>query len=139
MDLTAIFSLGEAVINRIWPDANKRAEEMRKLEELKQAGDLARLDAHVKLLLGQLEINKTEAQNSNIFVAGWRPFVGWVCGVSLAYVAIVEPLSRFIAQVMFSYPGEFPVIDTEITMQVLLGLLGLAGYRTYEKNKGVAK
>lgn len=130
--LTSILNVGQSVIERIWPDANKRAEEMRKLEELRQKGDLALLEAHVKMLTGQLDINRTEAQHASIFVAGWRPFVGWICGFALAYVAIIEPLMRF-ASVMAGYEGEFPVIDTSLTMQVLLGMLGIGAMRSLDK------
>ena len=136
--LSALFDLGKSAIDKIWPDPIKRAEELRKLEEMKQRGDLAELNAHIKLLTGQLEINKIEASHKSIFVAGWRSFVGWVCGFALAYAAILEPLMRFIAN-MSGYTGKFPVIDTTLTMQVLLGMLGLAGFRTREKEKGVHK
>lgn len=88
--------------------------------------------------LAQIEVNKEEAKSSNIFVSGWRPAIGWVCGIALLYASILEPVARFAAKVMFSYSGEFPVIDTELTMQLLFGLLGIAGMRTYEKTKGVA-
>lgn len=134
--LSALFDLGKSAIDKIWPDPVKRAEEVRKLEEMRQRGDLAGLNAQVQLLTGQLEINKTEAAHKSIFVAGWRPFVGWVCGFALAYAAILEPLMRFGAT-MYGYTGDFPVIDTSITMQVLLGMLGLGAMRTREKEKGV--
>ena len=55
--LTAILNVGQAVIERIWPDPNKRAEEMRKLEEIRQNGDIAELEAHVSLMIKQAEIN----------------------------------------------------------------------------------
>lgn len=129
--LTSIFDLGKSVIERIWPDANKRAEEMRKLEELKQKGDLAHLDAHVKLLVGQLEINKQEAAHKSIFVAGWRPFIGWVCGVGLAYNVIL-------AQVLDIW-FEVPEVQTDLLYPVLMGMLGLGGMRSFEKLKGVSR
>lgn len=135
--LSALFDLGKTAIDKIWPDPTKRAEELRKLEELRQAGDLARLQAEVNLMLGQIDINKQEAAHTSVFVAGWRPFVGWVGGCGLAYAAIVDPLMRFIAKVGFDYMGNFPEIDTTITMQVLFGLLGLGAYRSFEKAKGV--
>jgi len=134
--LSALFDLGKTAIEKIWPDPIKRAEELRKLEEMKQRGDLEELNAQVKLLTGQMEVNKIEAASSNVFVSGWRPFVGWVCGLGLAYASIIEPLMRFIATVN-DYKGTFPVIDTSITMQVLLGMLGLGVMRTREKEKGV--
>jgi hypothetical protein len=91
---------------------------------------------NIKVDLAQIEVNKEEAKSLNVFVAGWRPFVGWVCGTGLAYVAIIEPVARFIAKVAFGYDGEFPAIDTTLTMQVLIGMLGLGALRTTEKVKG---
>lgn len=135
--ITALLNVGESVIERMWPDANKRAEEMRKLKELEQKGDLAELEAHVKSLTGQLEINKIEAAHKSIFVAGWRPFCGWVGGFGLAYIAVVEPIARFIAQVCFSYTGDFPVINDDITIQVLFGMLGLGVMRSVDKRNKV--
>ena len=75
--LAALFDLGKVAIEKIWPDPVKRAEEIRKLEEMRQRGDLEELNAKVKLLTGQMDINKVEAASSDRFVAGWRPFVGW--------------------------------------------------------------
>lgn len=136
--ISALFDLGKSAIDKIWPDPIKRAAEVRKLEEMRQEGKLAELSAHVKLLTGQLEINKQEAQHKSIFVAGWRPFCGWVGGFGLAYATILEPLMRFIAT-LYGYDGGFPVIDTTLTMQILLGMLGLGVMRTREKEKGVHK
>jgi hypothetical protein len=88
-------------------------------------------------MVAQTDINKVEAASSSMFVAGWRPFVGWVGGFGLAYAAILEPILRLIAT-LWGYTGEFPVIDTTITMQILFGLLGLGAMRSYDKVKGVA-
>lgn len=134
--LTAAFDAGKLLIEKIWPDPVKQSQELRALEQLKQNGDLAQLQAHVQLLTGQIEVNKKEAEHKSIFVSGWRPFVGWVCGLGLAYASILEPLMRFIAK-LCGYVGTFPVIDTSITMQVLIGMLGLGVMRTREKEKGV--
>jgi len=136
--ITALLDVGKMAINRIWPDPVQQAAEERKLIELAQTGDLAKMESEVKLLLGQMEINKIEASHKSIFISGWRPFTGWCCAVALAYVAIIEPLMRFIAT-MYGYHGEFPVIDTTLTMQVLLGMLGLGVMRTREKEKRVNK
>lgn len=136
--LSALLDLGKSAIDKIWPDPIKRAEELRKLEEMKQRGDLATLNAEVQLLLGQINVNAKEAEHKSIFVAGWRPFVGWVCGFGLLYASVIEPLMRFIATVN-DYTGTFPILDTTITMQVLLGMLGLGLMRTKEKEKGTHK
>jgi len=136
--ITAALDVGKILIEKIWPDPQKQAQELLKLEELHQKGNLAELNAKVELLRGQLEINKIEAGHSSIFVAGWRPFIGWVCGFGLLYASILEPIMRFIAK-MVGYVGEFPVIDTTLTMQVLIGMLGLVAARTREKEKNVSK
>ena len=83
----------------------------------------------------QIQINIEEAKSPSLFVAGWRPFVGWTCGAALCYAAILEPVMRFGATVLLTYKGGFPVIDTMLTLQVLLGLLGLGGLRTFEKTR----
>jgi len=134
--LSALFDLGKTAIDKIWPDPSKRAEELYKLEKLKQEGDLAKLQAEVSLMLGQIEINKTEAQHPSVFVAGWRPAVGWVGASAFAYSTIIEPFMRFVATVN-GYDGEFPKLDDNLTMQILFGLLGLGALRSYEKAKEV--
>ena len=136
--LTAALDVGKSLIEKIWPDPVKQSEEIRKLEELHQKGDLAVLNAEVQLLLGQINVNAAEANHKSIFVAGWRPFVGWVCGFGLLYASVIEPLMRFIATVNDN-TGTFPVLDTTITMQVLLGILGLGVMRTQEKKNGTHK
>lgn len=134
--LSALFDLGKTAIEKIWPDPSKRAEELFKLEQLKQSGDLAVMDAQVKLLLAQIEVNKIEAQSASLFVSGWRPFAGWVGGVAFAYSSVIEPVARFVAKVGYDYQGNFPDINTELTIQVLLGMLGLGLMRSFDKKNG---
>lgn len=82
-----------------------------------------------KLIELQAEINKIEAQHRTIFVAGWRPFIGWVCGVALAYNFILRDLL-----VWFIGPEQVPpALQMEHLMTVLIGMLGLGGMRTFEK------
>lgn len=112
-------------------------------ERMQMALEERRLDIEEKKLdqginLAQIDVNKEEAKHASIFVSGWRPFIGWGCGFAFLYIGIIEPIARFTAKVQFGYAGEFPEIDPTITMQVLFGLLGLAGMRTYEKSKNVA-
>lgn len=132
---TALFELGKTAIEKIWPDPTKRAQELLKLETLKQRGDLAVLDAHVKLMVGQMEINKEEAKSKSLFVAGWRPACGWVGALSLLYISIIEPIVRLIST-LYGYTDGFPEIDTTVTLQVLMGMLGLGVMRTFDKMKG---
>lgn len=129
--VTAVLDIGGKLIDRLWPDPVQAANARLELFKLQTSGEL-------QLIAGQLEVNKEEAKNASIFVSGWRPFVGWIGGMGLAYVALVEPVSRFVATVIYNYTGAFPVIDTTITFQILLGMLGLGGMRTFEKYSGVA-
>lgn len=134
--ITGLFQAAQELINRLWPDPEKKAEAQAKLLEMQQKGELAELAAATDLAKGQLAINQEEAKSESTFVAGWRPFVGWIGGLGLAYAAIIEPLLRFVSAVGYGYTGEFPVIDTALTMQVLFGILGLGMMRSYDKLKG---
>jgi hypothetical protein len=129
--ISLALEIGGKVLDRVFPDPTERAKAQLELLKLEQSGDLA-------VMTAQTDINKVEAGSAHLFVSGWRPFVGWVCGLSLCYAAILEPFARFVATVMFSYVGTFPIIDTALTLQILLGLLGLAGMRSWEKKEGVA-
>lgn len=112
----------QAITGELPPE--KQAEIQNKIMELELQASQA-----------QTKINEIEAGNTNLFVSGWRPFCGWTGACALAYASLIEPLSRFIAKVGFGYSGEFPTIDTTITMQVLFGILGLGAYRAVEKVK----
>jgi len=89
--------------------------------------------------IAQVELNKIEAQHRTIFVAGWRPFIGWVCGVALLYNFILRDLIAWV--MVINGAGSEPPPELAMThlMTVLLGMLGLGGMRTYEKLKGVSK
>lgn len=130
-----LFELGKSFIKSKFPDPVEQAAEILKLEELAQKGDLAKLNAHVSLLQGQMNITMEEAKHPSVFVAGWRPFVGWVCGCSLLYVGLLEPFLRFWAT-MFGFEGEFPEIDTTTMIPVLLGMLGISHHRSEDKKNG---
>lgn len=125
--IAAVSNLASTVVTRVWPDATE-------IEKQKLIQATVEIQNEYNLILGQIDINKIEASNTNWLVSGWRPFVGWVCGFSLAYAAIIEPLARFVATVGFAYVGIFPIIDTTITLQVLLGMLGFGAMRTAEKH-----
>ena len=88
--------------------------------------------------LAQLEVNKAEAAHKNAFVAGWRPFVGWVCGVALAYHFILAPLLQF-GFALAGLDQELPEFEFSQLSTVLMGMLGLGGLRTFEKMKGVSR
>jgi len=134
--ISGLFSAAQSLIERFFPDPEKKAAAQLELLKMQQTGELAQLASETDLAKLQLQVNVEEAKSTNWFVAGWRPGIGWVCGAGLAYAALVEPFARFIAKVWFGYTGEFPVISTDLTLQILMGMLGLGAMRSVEKIKG---
>jgi len=90
-------------------------------------------------IMGQLEINKAEAQHRSIFVAGWRPFLGWILASAMGWHFIFAPVTIFVCAYLGVEIPELPVFDMDSLMTVLLGMLGLGGLRTVEKLKKVTK
>jgi hypothetical protein len=91
-----------------------------------------------KANIAQLEVNKVEAAHRNVFVAGWRPFTGWVCASALAYHFIIEPIVVF-GLALYNIQLTLPQFDMGSLLTVLMGMLGLGGLRTFEKSKGLTK
>ena len=98
---------------------------------------LAQKEAHKNAAL-QLEVNKTEAAHKSLFVAGWRPFIGWTCGLGMFGNFITIPFANFVLALL-SYEIVIPLVPLETMMPVLMGMLGLGAMRSYEKTKQVAK
>lgn len=90
------------------------------------------LSAEVQLALAQIKLNTTEAASGKLFVAGWRPFVGWTCAIALFFNFIIFPFAT-------AYGLAIPVLDVATMMPVLLGMLGLGGMRSFEKLNGMGK
>ena len=120
------------VLNRFFPDKEKAAEAQRAIET-------ALLENAAQINLAQIEVNKEEAQHRTVFVAGWRPFIGWVCGVALAWHFVGVPVTLFFIAWSGAEVPELPVFDMNSLMTVLTGMLGLGGLRTFEKMKGLTK
>ncbi len=116
------------LIDSLFTSEEERQNAKLKLIELQQKGQLA-----------QLAVNAVEAKHESVFVSGWRPFIGWVCGIAFAYNFIVQPLFIFAIWVSTTFYGfEFPVaalpdLDMASLLAVLGGILGLGTLRTYEK------
>ena len=108
---------------------NKLAHEIATMAE-KQAHEAA---------MAQVSVNQAEAKHRSLFVAGWRPFVGWICAVALLYHFVLNPIILFGAGWANVEIPELPAFDMDSLMTVLLGMLGLGGLRSYEKSKGLAK
>lgn len=107
-------------------------------DEEREKAKIAMREIEQRIPLAQAEINKQEATNRSVFVAGWRPFIGWMCGIGIGYDILIRPISNGIIS-MTTITGQFPGIDTAELFTLLAGLLGLGGLRTYEKFKGVSK
>lgn len=90
----------------------------------------------VQQITAQIDVNKQEAANPSVFVAGWRPAIGWICGCGLFVQFIVNPIATWMAA-LFHHPITFPALDLGSLMTLLLGMLGLGTLRTYEKVSGV--
>lgn len=134
--IDSILNIGNKVIDRVWPDPSEREKAKLALMQLQQDGELAKLMSATDIAKLQLEINKTEASSSNLFVAGWRPFIGWVCGIAFAYHFILQPILLLLLS-LIGISTELPVFDIATLSSVLMGMLGLGGLRTFEKLKGV--
>ena len=115
--------IGKA-IDKIWPDKSEQER-----QELANA---------MLLIQGQLEINKAEAANPSVFVSGWRPAIGWVCGAACAWNWVGLPIATLLLGA-FGLSVELSPADLTEMMPVLMGMLGLGGLRSWEKIKGVAR
>ena len=106
--------------------------------EEKEKLKLQMKEIDAKLKEKQLDINKVEAEHKSLFVAGWRPFIGWISGLSIGYVYLFQPILDMILQ-MFGVEVDWVVLDLGQLMPLILGMLGLGGLRSFEKAKGLTK
>lgn len=137
MMLAALIPLLGNVLDKVFPDPQAAADAKVKIMEMAQRGELAQLDAELRMATGQMEVNKVEAANQSLFVSGWRPAIGWVCGAAFAFKFIVGP-SAVVLMAMAGHPITLPEFDFSEMSTILLGMLGLGGLRTLEKVKKVA-
>lgn len=118
------------IFQTMFPDSAER--EQKRLEySLKVQESLNQLD------LAQIEVNKVEAQSASMFVAGWRPAIGWVCAAAFAYTLIIQPFLAFTLAAYGTPVQELPAIDGDLLGWAMGGMLGLGTMRTVEKVKGV--
>jgi hypothetical protein len=140
-DITGIGSVldfGSKLIDRIWPDPAQRDAAKLELFKAQQAGEFKEMDQAFEIAKSQVAVNQSEAGNASLFVAGWRPFIGWVCGAALAYQYIARPLVMWgILSAGYTVPV-MPGLDDNL-WQLMLGMLGLGGLRSFDKAKGLSK
>jgi hypothetical protein len=114
-------------------------------EEEKSAAKIKIMEVAARGDLAQLEVNAVEAGHKNLFVAGWRPFIGWTCGLAFVWAFLITPLIKTLFFYIFVLNGVeadlsgVPVLDLTTMLPVLLGMLGLGGLRTFEKSTGVTQ
>lgn len=129
--LSSIINLVTSVIGKVFPDTSE-------IKKAELALELTKEINASQLLTKQIDVNIEEAKSASMFVAGWRPFLGWVCGLSFAWQFLGMPICVFIGNAV-GHPIITPEFDFATMSTVLMGMLGLGGMRTYEKVKGVSK
>ena len=140
--MTAWLALIPAIsglLDKIIPDPQMREQAKIELLKSERASDIEELRMALSADQMQADINKTEAASLNIFVSGWRPFIGWVCGIAFAYHFILQPILAFIIANANGGKVELPNFDMQELSTVLMGILGLGGLRTLEKIKNISK
>jgi len=122
--ITAGLDLASTIVGKIWPD--------------KSAQEQAQLSAVLSMITAQTDINKAEASNESTFVAGWRPFIGWACGMACVWNWMGLPIAK-LGLALAGHPIALSPADLSEMMPVLMGMLGLGGLHTFERVKGVSK
>jgi len=117
------------LLDKFIPDKDQRARLAH------DVATMAQKHAH-EISKAQLEVNKVEAAHKSLFVSGWRPFIGWTCGLGMFGNFITIPFSNFILALL-EYDIVIPLVPLETMMPVLMGMLGLGAMRTYEKKNSV--
>jgi hypothetical protein len=119
------------LIDRLIPDKAEAEKARNQLEaQLVTAANEA--------AMAQVEVNKIEASHPSVFVAGWRPSIGWVCAAGLAWAFVLAPITSW-ALVVLGIRAELPAIHTDYLLELVLAMLGIGGLRTFEKLRGVAR
>lgn len=117
------------LVNKFWPDKTQAEKDQLALQ-------VQQMTIAANLTQGQIDVNKAEASNQSIFVAGWRPFVGWVCGAAFGWTFVIGPLLSFTLSA-FKMSVALPQLDLSQLSPVLMGMLGLGAMRTVEKVNGL--
>lgn len=139
MDLLGISSVADLIkdgIDKIFPDPAQAAQAKLNLLQLQQNGEFKAMDSQLAMLQTQTDANKAEAASASVFVAGWRPAIGWACGAAFSMNYVVGPIGTWLSA-MIGHPVPFPQLDTTTMMPVLMGMLGLGSLHTIDKIQGV--
>lgn len=129
--LTALLDIGGKVLDKFIPDPGARDAAKLAMFQAQQSGELQILANETALAKGQIDVNIEEAKSPSLFVSGWRPFIGWICGSGLAYQFLVYPI-------LVAYVPKIVQLDMGTLLTLLGGMLGLGVMRTKEKLEGKA-
>lgn len=136
--IDSVIGKAGSIVSEVVVDKDKRNEINANLERLRiEARDKAEQRLHEQMM-GQIQTNTEEAKSESLFVAGWRPAIGWVGAVGIGYSFVAEPLLSWTARVAFKYGGTFPSLNYSELMVLVTGMLGFGVARTYEKVRGAA-
>jgi len=128
--MNPLFSIIAGILDKVIPDFAQKEKAKQELQAAIESDDF-------QLALAQINVNQAEAQSTNLFVAGWRPSIGWVCSLAFSLHFVFFPiLNWFLA--LFNHPQITIPFDMNTLMTVVMAMLGIGGLRTYEKIKGVA-
>lgn len=134
---TLLISAVQSILEKIIPDPQARAAAQLEMMKLTASGELANLDAMKALALAQIDVNKADAAGAPM-QRNWRPFIGWVCGIALAWDTIGKPVFITVMSTTGHPVPPLPTLSSDQLYGLLFGLLGLGGMRTWEKQKGVS-
>ena len=129
--INAIIPLVSTVLDRLIPDNNAK-------EKVKQEIEKTLIANATQINLAQAETNKIEAAHRSVWVAGWRPCLGWISALSFLFMFILQPLAQWVSALL-GLVVVLPEFQTDVLMELTFAMLGLAGLRTYEKQKGLTK
>lgn len=128
--ITAVLDVGGKLIDRLLPDKGANDAAKAQLLQMQLAGELQQIS-------GQIEVDKVEAASNSMFVAGWRPYIGWICGTGLAYQFIARPIFQAVTDLCGSHIA-WQSLDLGTLMTLLVGMLGMTAARSYDKTQGTA-
>ena len=132
-------ALGGAGIGSIIDGVGKIADDLITTDKERLELALKEKELDTQLLSKVHETNIAEAQHRSLFVAGWRPFIGWVSGLALAYTFLIHPIFLWINSIHQLTAAPPPLLNDDLLFNIVLAMLGIGGLRTYEKQKGLTK
>jgi hypothetical protein len=127
----AIIPVVSDVIDRFFPNKSEAAK-------VKAEMEVKLIEAANQINLGQIEVNKAEAQHRSLFVAGWRPAIGWACAVGFIWAFVGQPIAEWVLY-LSDETIILPDLQVDNLMEMAFGMLGLAGLRSWEKSRGLAR